>query len=188
MLTFKEFSEAWTNSIGKQSKEKSVVGNMKYNSPDDYKKGAKQIGSIGPLTIHAHDTGSGMTVFTHHPQEKTIHHVIHSAEKSEGKDGTSLKFLSAHGRDKSPVRTGDVYKHLIKNNNISFVGTGHSPGAQKMWDKFHDDNDIEVVGRHPSGETIRLNRGDKKYADKKTTDPNEKKIGRMELIARKKLN
>jgi hypothetical protein len=189
MMSFKSFvTEAWTNGIGKESREVSVSGNKKYSDPEDFKKGSEKIGSIGDLNIHKVETGGGMTVFTHHPGTGLIHHVIHSVQATESeRGGPELKFLSAHGREKSPVRTGDLYRHLSKQHNFTFVGTGHSPGAQKMWSRFHDDPAIEVLGRHSDGNMIPLEKNDRKYADKKTTDPEEKKIGRMELVARKRM-
>jgi len=189
MMKFRYFvGEAWTNSIGKESREVSVSGNQKYTKAEDFKKGAEQIGSIGPLNIHKVETGGGMTVFTHHPDEGKIHHVIHAVQSTESeRGGPELKFLSAHGREKSPVRAGDLYRHLMKNHNFTFVGTGHSPGAQKMWSRFHNDPDIEVMGRHPDGKMVPLKKTDRMYADKKTTDPEEKKLGRMELVARKRM-
>ena len=187
MLSFVHFTEAWTNEIGKQSREASVTGKDRFRSGEDFKKGAVKIGEVGGLHIYKHESNGGMTVFTHHPTEGHIHHVIHAVQKTENEKGhPTLKFLSAHGREKSPVRAGQLYTHLMKKHNFTFVGTGHSPGAQKMWDRFHDDKDIEIVGRHPDGTIVKLNRGDKKYASKKTKDPEELKLGRMELIARKK--
>lgn len=188
ILTFKYFCEAWTNAIGKTSREASVTSNQKYRSPEDFKKNSTQIGKIGSLNIHSDSSGSGETIFTHDPTTGTIHHVIHSVQKTDTDRGPELKFLSAHGRENSPVRTGEVYSHLMQHHNYTFVGTGHSPGAQKMWSRFHDNPNLEVVGRHPDGSVTPLNNGDKMYADKKTTDPAERKIGQMELIARKKSN
>lgn len=188
MLSFKNYlDEAWINNIGKESKEKSVTSNDKYNSPTDFKKDAKKVGNIGTLEIHSSESGKGKTHFTWSPHDRKIHHVVHAAE-SEEKDGkTRLKYLSAHGREKSPVRMGDVYKHLAKHHNVEFVGTGHSPGAQKMWSKFHDDPDLEVVGHHTdTGEHVKLGKNDKKYAPKDAKTLEDKKIGRMNLILRKK--
>jgi hypothetical protein len=189
MKSFRNFNvEAWTNEIGKSSKETSVTSNNKYNSPTDFKPNSKKVGSIGPLEIHSSDNNQGgLTHFTWSPEDKKIHHVVHAVEKSETPDGaTQLKYLSAHSREGSPVKMGQVYSHLVKNNNVQFVGTGHSLGAQKMWNRFHDDPDLQVVGQHSSGDTVNLNKGDKMYASKKATDPDEKRIGRMALVLRKK--
>jgi hypothetical protein len=189
MKSFKQFNvEAWTNEIGKESKEASVTNNNKYNSPTDFKSNANKVGQIGPLEIHSSENSQGgMTHFTWSPQDRKIHHVVHAVESSKTPEGdTQLKYLSAHKREGSPISMGQVYSHLVKNNNVQFVGTGHSPGAQKMWNRFHDDSDLEVVGQHPSGETVNLNKGDKMYASKKATDPDEKRIGRMSLVLRKR--
>ena len=97
-----------------------------------------------------------------------------------------MKYLSAHGREGSPVKTGDVYKHLVKHNNVEFEGTGHSEGAQKMWHKFHDDKDVEVHGHHADGTHEKLTKDSKKYADKDSKDPAERRIGRMSLVLKKR--
>ena len=188
MLSFSRFlSEAWTNDIEQKSKEKSVTSNDKYNSPKDFKKDSKKVGEVGGLEIHSAPSGSGLTHFTWSPKDRKIHHVVHAAEATEHGGKTRLKWLSAHGRKESPVRMGQVYSHLVKHHNVEFVGTGHSPGAQKMWHKFHNDHELEVHGHDPdTGETKKLSSTDKKYAPKTTKDPEEKKIGRMNLILKKK--
>jgi hypothetical protein len=191
MFSFKNFIlEAWINKIQKTSKERSVTSDDKYDKPSDFKKESKKVGNIGPLEIHSEKTGSGLTHFTWNPSDRKIHHVIRASESKEVDGGkTRLKFLSAHGRDNSPVRTGDVYKHLVKHHNIEFTGTGHSPGAQKMWNKFHDDPELEVIGHHTdTNEKIKLNKNDIKYAPENAKTPEEKRIGRMHLILRKKDN
>jgi hypothetical protein len=189
MLGFCRFiKEAWDNGIGPDSREKTVTDNTRYGSPSDYKKGSIKVGSVGPLELHSVDNGQGgVTHFTWHPKDKKIHHVIHSVEKTKtSSGGTQLKYLSAHGRKKSPIRMGQVYSTLAKDHNTEFVGTGHSTGAQKMWSRFHDDPDLEVVGRHPSGQEVPLTKDSPMYASKKTKNPAERKIGQMSLVLRKK--
>ena len=189
MKTFASFiKEATLNKIPKESREVSVVGNKKYNSPTDFKKSARKIGNIGELEIHRADNEQGGTThFTYHPGEKKVHHVVHAVQSTSDDTGTKLKYLSAHGREGSPVKMGQVYTKLMKDHDTEFTGTGHSPGAAKMWDRFHDDPDVEVLGRNPdTGETIKLNKGDRKYGDLKSKDPAERKLGKMQLIARKK--
>lgn len=187
MIKFKDFlQEAWINGIGKGSKESSVVNHQTYNSPTKFKSNAKHVGQVGPLEIHSSESSGGLSHFTYHPGEKKIHHVIHAVEKSQHGSITRLKYLSAHGREGSPVKTGDVYKHLVKHHNVEFVGTGHSVGAQKMWNKFHDDKDLEVHGHHADGTQEKLTKDSKKYADKNSKDSGERRIGKMSLVLRKK--
>jgi len=189
MLSFRKFvREAWDNGIGKDSRETSVTSDTKYNKPTDFKGNAKKVGEVGGLEIHSSDSGSGgVTHFTWSPKDRKIHHVVHAVETSKTPEGkTQMKYLSAHGREGSPVRMGHVYSHLVKNHGVEFVGTGHSEGAQKMWSHFHDDPHLEVVGKHPDGTEVPLNKKSKMYANKKSTDPAERKIGRMSLVLRKK--
>jgi hypothetical protein len=188
MLSFSQFiQEAWTNGIDQVSKEKSVTSDDKYNSPKDFKKDSKKVGEVNGLEIHSAPSGSGLTHFTWSPKDRKIHHVVHAAEASEHDGKTKLKWLSAHSRKESPVRMGQVYSHLVKHHDVEFVGTGHSPGAQKMWQKFHSDPELEIHGHDPlTGETKKLTSSDAKYAPKTTKDSEEKKIGRMNLILKKK--
>lgn len=187
MRTFKSLYEAWTNDISKSSREKSVTDDVKYNSPTEFKKNATKVGKVGPLEIHASQTPSGgITHFTWSPKDNKIHHVVHAVSHKETDGKHELGFLSAHARESSPVRMHHVYSTLAKDHGREFVGTGHSEGARKMWSKFHDDPDLEVVGQHPDGRIQKLNKDDKMYASKKTKDPEEQKIGRMKLIMRKR--
>ena len=186
MLSFKNYlSEAWVNKVGKESKDPAVTSNDKYNSPSDFKKDAKKVGNIGPLEIHSSDNEK--THFTWSPQDRKIHHVIRASQTDKINGNTRLKYLGIAKRNKSPVSMGDVYKHLVKHHGVEFTGTGHSTGAQKMWNRFHDDPHLEVIGHHPdTGEEVKLNKDDKKYAPKNATSPEEKRVGRMNLILRKK--
>ena len=188
VLSFIQFTEAWINKIGTESKEESVTRNTKYNKPTDFKGNAKKVGEVGGLEIHSSDNGSGGTThFTWSPKDRRIHHVVHAVETSKTPEGnTRLKYLSAHGREGSPVRMGHVYAHLVKHHGVEFEGTGHSEGAQKMWSHFHDDPELGVVGKHPDGTEVPLTKKSKMYASKKATDPAERKVGRMSLLLRKK--
>jgi len=176
MKTFKQhINEVWLNRIGKSSKEASVSSNTKYNSPNDYKKDSEKVGEVGGLHVYR----SGNTHFTWHPEDKLIHHVVHAVERSETPSGASrYKYLSAHARQGSPVKMGDVYSHLVKNHNAEFVATGHSPGAQKMWSRFRQDPELKLS--HETGAAV--GKDENVYAAHDTKDPEEKKIGRKSII------
>ena len=184
ILTYNQYiNEVWLNKIGKSSKEKSVVSTDKLASPQSYKKGAEKVDTIGPLEIYsAHTPGGGMTHFTWHPGEKLIHHTVHAAEANKNGGKTRLKFLSAHGREGSPVRMDQVYSKLVQDHNREFVATGHSPGAKKMWDRLRQNSSLKV-----SDETGReVHKDENVYADHKTVNPEEKKIGRKVIILSKR--
>lgn len=185
MIKFKQFlNEAWLNNIGHESKELSVVSNRKYVEPTHFKSNAKKIGNVGKLELHSSSRDNSETHFTWSPIDKMIHHVVHAAQK----DGNELKFLSAHAREGSPsgVKMHQVYSSLIKDHGKTMIGTGHSPGAVKMWGKLHDEEGVEIYGRHPDGAMTRLRKDDKKYSPRGSKDPEDKKIGRMELVAKAK--
>ena len=188
MLSFRNFIiEAWDNGIGKESRERTVTDKTKYDPKTDFKNATK-VGEVGGLHIYSSSNNQGgMKHFTWSPHDRMIHHVVHAVEAHKTPEGkTQLKYLSAHGRENSPVRMGQVYSHLVKHHGIEFVGTGHSEGAQKMWSHFHKDPDLEVVGRHPDGSEVKLNKDSKMYAKKDSKDAAERKIGRMSLVLRKK--
>jgi len=186
MLSFSKFiNEAWTNDIEPSSKEASVTSNRTYNTPQAFHSKAKKIGEINGLEIHRADIGGGSTHFTWDPKTKLVHHVVRASQVTQENGKTRLKYLSAHRRDTSHVSMGQVYGHLVKNHDTEFIGTGHSPGAQKMWDRFHSDSGLEVHGVHPDGSTTKLEKGDKRYASKKDMSPEARKIGKMELLLKK---
>lgn len=185
MIRFKNFiTEVGLNLIGTGSKEVSVTSDKKYNSPTEFKSNAKPAGKVGPLEVYSSENPSGgMSHFTYHPQEKTIHHVVHAVEKTETKDGKiRLKYLSAHARKNSPVKMGQVYSHLVNNHDREFVATGHSPGAKKMWDRFHDDKSVKMKWTD-TGERIKP--GEKIHGDHKSKDPNERALARRHVILTK---
>lgn len=176
MLSFKKYIiEVWLNEIGKGSKEHSVTTNQTYNSVENFKKGSSKVGEVGGLHIYK----NGNSHFTWNPEDKKIHHVLHAVEANETPEGkTRYKFLSAHARENSPVKMGQVYSYLVKNNNAEFVATGHSPGAKKMWDSFRHDDSLKVT--HEDGTEVGKN--ENVYAPHKTEDKEQKKLGRKTII------
>lgn len=187
MLSFAQFTEAWENRIQGEKRDPAVTKSDKYEHPTHFMKNAKKVGEVGGLEIHSSETaGGGMTHFTWSPKDRKIHHVLHAAEAHKDGDGIKLKFLSAHGRKDSPVRMHQVYKHLIVNHGRTMVGTSHSPGARKMWDKLRSDPDLKVHGVHPDGTKQEIKPGDRTHAAYGATDTAEKKIGRMHLVLSKK--
>lgn len=179
MLKFKQFNEmAWANRIEKSSKETSVTNNNTYKSAKDFKPNSTHIGHIGKMELHSYDTNGGKSHFTFNPSDHKIHHVVH-ASQSQGKQ---LKFLSAHAREGSPVKMHQVYASLIKDHGHEMVGTSHSVGAQKLWNKLSTHPGIEIHGHNPStGETRKLKHDEPRYAPMadKTS-----KVGKMHLIAK----
>ena len=187
MLTYKQFvSEALENRIA-EKRDPAVTKTDRYDSPTGFMKNAKKVGEVGGLEIHSSETpGGGMAHFTWSPKDKMIHHILYAAEAKKDGDKTRLKFLSAHARKTSPVRMGDVYKSLVVDHNRELVGTSHSPGARKMWERLHRDPDLQIHGVHPNGDVKRLEPGDTMHVPYGATSPEDKKIARMHLVLSKK--
>ena len=186
MYTFKQFNEAWvTDKPDIRSPE--VSSHNKVN-PSEFRKGGTKIGEVGGMHVYAsHNPGGGMTHYTWNPKDKQIHHVLTNTETSKEKDGSlRLKYLTAHARKNSPVKMSDVYHHLIHKHNRVLVGTSHSHGAVKLWNRMRNNPDIHVHGEHPDGTHIELDHNIKTHAHTTTKDTDEKKTGRMMLVARKK--
>lgn len=187
MLTFKEYiSEAWENRITRENPDQYVSGIKKYESPQHVMKNAKKIGMVGDLELHSSESSGGITHFTYHPRTGQVHHVLYAAQKNETKHGPELKFLSAHARKNSPIKMSQVYKSLIKDHGYTMVGTSHSPGAKKMWDRLRQDPELSLYGRHPDGSEKEIKPDDQTHAPYGATDPEQKKIGRMNLVLRAK--
>ena len=177
MRSFKRYiNEVWLNEIDKGSKEKSVVDKTKYNQPTEFKKNATKVGEVGGLHLYRSENSH----FTWNPEDRMIHHVVHAVESSSPREGvTRLKYLSAHSRENSHVRMGEVYSRMVKNHNYEFVATGHSPGAKKMWDRFKNDDNLKLSYEDDGSE---VKKTDNVYAPHKTKDPAEKSIGRRAIV------
>jgi hypothetical protein len=188
MLTFKQFNETWvTDKPDVRSPE--VSGPKTYDDPSKFRTGAKKIGEVGGMHLYAsHNPGGGMTHYTWNPADKKIHHVLTNTETTKDADGksTRLKYLTAHSRKNSPVKMGQVYHNLINNHDRVLVGTSHSHGAVKLWDRLRNNPDIHIHGEHQDGTHQELKPGDPTHAHTTTKDPEQKKIGRMMLVARKR--
>ena len=187
MLTFKQFSEAWiTDKPDVRSPE--VSGSHKVDDPSKFRSGGHKIGEVGGMHVYAsHNAGGGMTHYTWNPKDKKIHHVLTNTETTKEKGGAlRLKYLTAHARKDSPIKMGDVYHHLVTKHNRVLVGTSHSRGAEKLWNRLRSREDIHVHGEHQDGSHVELKPGDKTHAHTTTKDSEEKKTGRMMLVMRKK--
>jgi hypothetical protein len=187
MLTYKTFCEAWINGIGSKginaTKDKAVTSSTKYDSPTDYERNAKKVGEVGGLELHSSETaGGGIKHFTWHPKDKKIHHVVYAAQSTPIQGGHRLQFLSAHRRSSSDVNMGQVYKKILQNGN-QMVGTSHSPGAKKMWDRMRNDPDIHVHGEHPDGTKQELKHDDETHAAYGDKSKEGMRIGKMKLVA-----
>jgi len=182
------FYEALINRIS-EKRDEAVTKNEGYESPQHYEKNSEKLGEYKGLHIYASKTsGGGMKHFTWSSQDKKIHHVLYAAQASHENGKTRLQFLSAHSRKESPVRMSEIYKELIVNHNREMVGTSHSPGAVKMWNRLHADDELEMHGLHSNGHVEKLSTNSTKYvsyADANKT-PQNKSIARMKLLLTKK--
>ncbi len=189
LINFKIFCEAWANRIkgGKgEKRDPAVSTNKTYSSASGFIKNSEHIGNIENLELHSANTaGGGMTHFTYNPKDKKIHHILYAASSEKDDDGITLKYLSAHARKTSPVRMSQVYSSLIKDHGRTLVGTSHSVGAKKVWDRMLSDPEIQIHGHLQSGKKIKLNPGDQTHAPYDAKTPEEKRIGNMTLVAQK---
>ena len=185
-----KLNEALINRIP-EKRDQAVTKNEGYENPQHYEKNSEKLGEYKGLHIYVSKTsGGGMKHFTWSPHDKKIHHVLYAAQASQENGKTRLQFLSAHSRKESPVRMSEIYKELIVNHGREMVGTSHSPGAIKMWNRLHADNELEMYGLHSNGHVEKLTLNSTKYvnyADANKT-PQNKSIARMKLLLTKKNN
>ena len=121
------------------------------------KKNSEKLGEYKGLHIYVSKTSDeGMKHFTWSPHDKKIHHVLYAAQASNKNGKTRLQFLSAHSRKESPVRMNEIYKELIVNHGREMIGTSHSSGAVKMWNRLHADDELEMYGLHFNGHVEKL--------------------------------
>ena len=188
MLKFNQFiKEAWvTEKPDKRSEE--VSGSKTYDDASKFRSNSHKIGEVGGLHVYAsHNPGGGMTHYTWNPKDKKIHHVLTNTETTKEHDGSlRLKYLTAHARRNSHVKMSDVYHHLVTRHNRVLVGTSHSHGAVKLWNRLRSHPELHVHGENPDGSHVELKHEDKTHAPTTTKDPEERKIGKMALVLRKK--
>lgn len=186
MEDFKTFCEAWLNRVAPK-RAPEVSSNKQFEEPQQFMKNANFLGKVGNLHLYSSDTsGGGMAHFTWSPTDKKIHHVLYAANSTSSGGSTTLQYLSAHGRKNSPVRMSDVYSSLVKDHDRVLVATSHSPGAAKMWDRFHNDEGLQVHGFHADTKEIKpLSRDDSKYVEYTNKDPQAKRLGNMRIVLSK---
>lgn len=188
MLKFENFvTEVWSNRIPPK-RDPIVSSSQQFDQPTSFMRNAEHLGSVGSLNLYSSSTaGGGMTHFTWSPKDKKIHHVLYSANATPTKDnGVVLKYLSAHGRKNSPVKMSDVYTSLVNDHNRTMVATSHSPGAQSMWSRFHDNPDLQVHGFHKDTNELKpLSKEDPKYVQYGDKEPQNKRLGNMRLVLSK---
>lgn len=199
----KTFLEAWINPNIKKTAKFGLAG--KVISPEKLGKSLKvddyyserstptvhstisKIGTLKGLDVYRSDPSvpihknneSKNSFILHDPRTNQVH--IHVKGDFNDAKGFHVQTL---GATNSPVKAQDFYHHLLKKGHVSsLVGTEHSEGGQKVWQRLSKKNNISVHGWDDEDEkpvNVNPRDPDQTHADIKDYSDD---VGHMALVA-----
>jgi hypothetical protein len=186
-----KLNEAWTNTITRSNKLGGAVGdtvgpNIARALHGEVKD--KYRGHDVHVRNFSADWGGprGKTISVRNPETGKI--VAQAAlTKVSGKAGSGHK-VAAASAEGVPGGMHGLYHHLLKRGHVtSLVGDNQSEGAQKVWSKLSRKSGVTVAG-WSKGKPVNLGKHlddrEETHADPDTaTEPEEKEIGNMKLVA-----
>lgn len=133
-------------------------------------------------------TSHGGGAVAYHLQDPETKEITHSVNGEEKKG--VLKVGGASSTGKSPVKMHDFYHHLLKKHIKALVGTNHSEGAKKVWQKLGSKPGISLHGWHKN-KPVNLDHKDEmethgpraRYNERDRRDPSEKEAAATKLVA-----
>lgn len=125
---------------------------------------------------------------SYHLQDPQTGKITHSVNGNEKKG--VLKIGGASSTGKSPIKMHDFYHHLIKKHLKGLVGTDHSEGAKKVWQKLSSKDGVSIHGWH-KGKAVNLDPKDEGETHaprsqsffKDRREPEEKQVADTALVA-----
>jgi len=142
----------------------------------------KKIGKVGDHHVY-HKTGHFVAV---HSKTGKVDVAIDGNHKA--RSGT-FKIGTIESTGKGP-KVHKVYSHLLNNKKsgvTSFVGTHHSEGGKKVWQKLSGERHVTVHGWH-KGKPVNLDPKDEEetHAGRKENDPDARRVKNTALVATKR--
>jgi len=166
MLSFEEFlTEAdLLNQIGKEDKLGLDAGMRKHpdvsaqeyqdrNSYDYHDPTTRKISTLKGLDVY-HSVLKGKPnrygvyapdshhYYLHDPKTNIIH--IHVKGHKDNNKVLQVDTLASSGQ--SPVKAQDFYHHLLKNHVKALVGSSHTIGGQKVWNRLANKKTVSIHG------------------------------------------
>lgn len=156
MLSYKGFlKEArLLTHIEKQDKLGTMAGDT-YDRNNLEHYGFKKVSTLsGHHVYHSATEGSYDGKLRHHyllhdPKTDMVHLHVTAHETQNRNTGKNTGMLEIHelgGSGHSPVKAHDFYHHLLKNHVKGLIGTEHSEGGQKVWNRLAKKPSVSVHG------------------------------------------
>lgn len=122
-----------------------VVGNEK-KTPEKLKKdGYSKFSSLGNHDLYQSHNGSHHKYIAHNRATGKID-ISMLGSQHKHKKGTTFNIQSLAGRTGSSLKAHDLYHHLITKHDHILVGTTHSIGGQKVWQKLAKKPGVGIHG------------------------------------------
>lgn len=181
--------EAAENSVGKDARNwLSDAGkdarDVRSAAKNNYGKD-KYLGKFRGQYVRRTSFGQGDAAY--HLQDPKTKKITHSVNGSERNGVLTVGGASSTGD--SDIKMHDFYHHLIKKHLKALVGTDHSPGAKKVWQKLAKKRNVSMHG-WVDGKPVNLDPQDEDetHAPRKPDGydertPEEKKIAKTKLVA-----
>ena len=140
----------------------------------------KKIGKSGSHELHAGEPEYGW----HHiaavnPETKRVDVSLWGRKR-----GKTFHVHTVAATGEGP-KAHDFYRHVLKTGHVNaLVGSEHSPGGQKVWQRLAKHRDVEVHGWH-RGKAVNLDPSDPEqtHATKHEREPEEREVARTKLVA-----
>jgi len=174
----------WLSDAGKDAR--NVRGDVRNNYGKD-----KYLGKFKGMYVRKTTHGEGDAAY--HLQDPKTKKITHSVNGEERRG--VLKVGGASSTGDSSIKMHDFYHHLLKHHVKALVGTDHSEGAKKVWQKLAKKRGVSLHGWH-KGKAVNLDPGDESEthgprppsrsgwdSEKDTRSPEEKTAADTKLVA-----
>lgn len=123
----------------------------------------------------------------YHLEDPKTGDITHSVNGTEKNGVLTVGGASSTGNSK--IKMHDFYHHLIKKHIKALVGSDHSEGAKKVWQKLSSKRGVSMHGSH-KGKAVNLDPKDESETHapragypKDTREPEEKTVAATKLVA-----
>lgn len=123
----------------------------------------------------------------YHLEDPKTGDITHSVNGTEKNGVLTVGGASSTGNSK--IKMHDFYHHLIKKHIKALVGSDHSEGAKKVWQKLSSKPGVSMYGWH-KGKAVNLDPKDESETHapragypKDTREPEEKTVAATKLVA-----
>jgi hypothetical protein len=172
-------TKEWRRALGDAGKD---ARDVRADAKNNYGK-EKFLGKFKGHYVRKTSHDKEVAYHLQNPKTKKITHSVNGYEKKG-----VLDIHGAGSTGKSSVKMHDFYHHLIKKHVKALVGTSHSPGAKKVWQRLAKKQGVSLHGHH-KGKAVNLDPQDEMetHAPRQTypdnREPEEKTVAATKLVA-----